>query len=175
MNNFWKEKTSWKLNFWYQRVIHLIIECNKVSCSEHITGGGNIYLCGCVSLLAPKCAVCVCVFVCVWYQIRVPVKKHIMCQTAVNFMPCCIKHIEVLLVPRPDMCKSILLLSKIVHQMWHDHPFSQRNRATERTVGWGLKVTGKWVGAGQNLKKGCGQYSGGSSENRRVSTFLPTM
>ena len=23
-------------------------------------------------------------------------------------------------------------------QMWHDHPFSQRNRTTERTVGWEL-------------------------------------
>ena len=44
-------------------------------------------------------------------------------------------HVKVLLVPRLDMCRSILLLSKIAHQMWHDHPFSQRSRTTEKTVG----------------------------------------
>ena len=33
------------------------------------------------------------------------------------------------------MCGSILSLSKIAHQMSHDHPFSQRNRTTERTMG----------------------------------------
>ena len=38
------------------------------------------------------------------------------------------------------MCRSILSLSKIAHQMWHDHPFSQRNRITERTLG--VKVGG---------------------------------
>ena len=42
----------------------------KIAAGEHITGGVNIYLYGCVSLLAPECAVCllcvcVCVFVCV--------------------------------------------------------------------------------------------------------------
>ena len=35
------------------------------------------------------------------------------------------------------MCRSILSLSKIANQMWHDHPFSQRNRTTERAVGVG--------------------------------------
>ena len=61
-----------------------------------------------------------------------------MCQSSVNVMPCCIKHAsrpfgtEVL---RLDMCRSILSLSKVVHQMWHDHPFSQRNRKTEWTMG----------------------------------------
>ena len=34
------------------------------------------------------------------------------------------------------MCKSIMSLSKIAHQMWHDHPFSQRSKTTERAVGW---------------------------------------
>ena len=38
-------------------------------------------------------------------------------------------------VPRLDMCRSILSLSKIAHQMWCDYSFSQRNRTTERTVG----------------------------------------
>ena len=45
-----------------------------------------------------------------------------------------------------DMCRSILSLSKIAHQMWHDHPFSQRNMTTERAVEWSLAVTGKWEG-----------------------------
>ena len=30
--------------------------------------------------------------------------------------------------------RSILSLNKIAHQIWCDHPFSQRNRTTERTV-----------------------------------------
>ena len=34
------------------------------------------------------------------------------------------------------MCRSIF--SKIAHQMWHDHPFSQRSRTTKRTVGMGV-------------------------------------
>ena len=52
VSNFWKEKTLWKVNFWY-------------SCYEHITGGADIYLYGCVSLLAHECVVCVCVCLCV--------------------------------------------------------------------------------------------------------------
>ena len=28
--------------------------------------------------------------------------------------------------------------------MWHNHPFSQRIMTTEKAMGWGLKVTGKW-------------------------------
>ena len=44
-------------------------------------------------------------------------------------------YIKVLLVPRPDMCRSMLSLSKIAHQMWRHHPFSQRNTTPERTVG----------------------------------------
>lgn len=39
----------------------LFIHCNKHSCSEHITGGVNIFLYGCVSLMLLEC----CVFVCV--------------------------------------------------------------------------------------------------------------
>ena len=40
------------------------------------------------------------------------------------------------------MCRSILSLCKIAHKMWRDHLISQRNRTTERIVGWGLVVTG---------------------------------
>ena len=44
-------------------------------------------------------------------------------------------------VPRLKICRSILSLSKIGYEMWHDHPLSQRNRATKRT-GWGEGVGG---------------------------------
>ena len=41
-------------------------------------------------------------------------------------------------VPMLNMCRSISSSSKIAHQMWHDHPFSQRNRTTEIPVGMGV-------------------------------------
>ena len=84
--DFWKEKTFWKVNFWYQQIIHLIIYCSKGSCCEKITDVVNIYLYGCVSLLAPECVVCVCV--CVISNI---VDLEFMCQTSVNLMPYYIK------------------------------------------------------------------------------------
>ena len=43
--------------------------------------------------------------------------------------------------------------------MWHDHPFSQRNRTTERSVGLqvgGDREMGGGEGVGQNLEKGGG-------------------
>ena len=54
-----EKKRLWNVNFWYQWIIHLIIKCIKGSCCEHITGGVNVYLFRCVSLLTPDCAVCV--------------------------------------------------------------------------------------------------------------------
>ena len=36
------------------------------------------------------------------------------------------------------MYKSTLSLSKIAHQMWHDHPFNQRNMTSERAAGLGV-------------------------------------
>ena len=36
-----------------------IIEYNTHSCYEHITGGVDIYLYRCVSVLAPVCTVCI--------------------------------------------------------------------------------------------------------------------
>ena len=41
----------------------LFIQFNTDSCCEDITGGVNIYLYGCVSLLAHECPMCVCVCV----------------------------------------------------------------------------------------------------------------
>ena len=52
------------------------------------------------------------------------------------------------------MCGSILSLSKIAHQMSRDHPFSQRNRTTERTMGVEVGGDREVGGGGQNLKKG---------------------
>ena len=52
------------------------------------------------------------------------------------------------------MCRSMLSLSKTVHQIWCDHPFSLRNSTTGRTMAVGAgddrEVGG---GSGQNLKK----------------------
>ena len=59
VNNFLKEMTLWKANFWYQWIINSMFQCNKDSCCEHI-GGVSIYLYGCVSLLARECSVCLC-------------------------------------------------------------------------------------------------------------------
>ena len=53
-------------------------------------------------------------------------------------------------VLRVDICRSLISLSKIAHQMWHDHPFSQRSKTTETAVRWGLEVARKEKGVGQN-------------------------
>ena len=114
------------------------------SCCEHITGGVNIHLYGCVSLLTSDHAVCLCLCLDVWYHIRVLAKKQIMSQTSVNSMLCFIKHTAGSLstkVPRVDMCRSIVSLSKLTNQMWQNHPLIQRNKATERAVGWRLEAS----------------------------------
>ena len=59
-------------------------------------------------------------------------------------------------VPRLKICRSILSLSKIGYEMWHDHPLSQRNWATERTAGgggWRGQRSGGEAVIGQILKK----------------------
>ena len=38
----------------------LFVQCSTDSCCGHITGGVNIYLYGCISLLVAVCAVCIC-------------------------------------------------------------------------------------------------------------------
>ena len=53
-------------------------------------------------------------------------------------------HIKVLLALRNQGSTCVDPLTKIAHQMLHDHPFCQRNRLNERT------------GGGQNLKGGGG-------------------
>ena len=58
-------------------------------------------------------------------------------------------HIKVL---RIDMCKSLIFLSKMAHQMWGDHPFSQRNKTTEREVG--MRVGVDWKAGGKGVVGG---------------------
>ena len=87
----------------------LLIQCNRNCCCEHITGGVNIYLYGCVSVLTP-----VCVGGCVWNTQQGPPGGT--------------------MVPRIDMCKS-MILSRVTHQMWRNHPLKQWNKATKRAVG----------------------------------------
>ena len=61
------------------------------------------------------------------------------------------------------MCRSIMSLSKITHQIWGGHPCSQRNKTAERAVRVG--VVDNMVGgeSDQNFeKKGGRQYRGSS-------------
>ena len=102
VNAFWKDKTLWKVNFWYHWISHLIIYLiiwyNKGSSFEHITSDINIHFDECVSLMAPECNV----FVRLWYQIGVPVKKPQYVSDLSKPDALLHKtHIKVLLVPRP--------------------------------------------------------------------------
>ena len=107
----------------------------KDSCSEHITVGSNIYLFGCVSLLAPECAecICLCVFVCVVSNESTSKKPHYL--PDVNKLDTLLlkTHIKILML---DMCRSIIL-SKIAHQIWRDDPFSKRNKKSKNALGVG--------------------------------------
>ena len=99
-----------KVNFW------LFIECNTDSCFERKTGGINIYLYGYVVLLAPVCTVCLFLFV--WYQIRVLAKSQVRPQKTKTFLHKTHHEVLVVLGTRLSMCRSIMSLSKITHQIW---------------------------------------------------------
>ena len=78
-------------------VSELFMQFNKDSCCEHITSGVNIFLYGCASLLAPECAVCLCVFTCVWVcDIKSEYQKepHYLSDlnNSINVIPCCIEN-----------------------------------------------------------------------------------
>ena len=60
-------------------------------------------------------------------------------------------HIKVLPVLRFDICRSIIPLSKVTHQMWRDHPLSQGNKETKRAEG--VEFGGD-EGLGKKLKMG---------------------
>ena len=53
------------------------------------------------------------------------------------------------------MCRTIISLSKIIHQMWRDHPFGQRNKTTKRVgefIGVYVYVCG-WAGGERGVSK----------------------
>ena len=58
--------------------------------------------------------------------------------------------------------KSMILLSKITHEMWCNHAFHQRKKATKRAGGW--KVGGGW----RKFEKGGVGNVGRPSGNRGV-------
>ena len=75
------------------------------------------------------------------------------------------------------MYRSILSLSKIVYQMWHYHPFSQRNMTAEKTVGAGvggdreLGVWGVWI----KFEKGvCGEGNIGGAGLHKITGLAPS-
>ena len=52
------------------------------------------------------------------------------------------------------MCTSIISLSKIAHQVWHNHSFSQKKRLQKEQWGWGMKAEGKGEGWTKFEKEG---------------------
>ena len=56
-----------------------------------------------------------------------------------------------------------MFLNKTAHQMWHDYPFSQRNRTTERIVRVGVEGDSEWGRVGvyyTKYEKEGNQYRG---------------
>ena len=130
------------------------------SCFEQITSGVNIHLHGCASLLAPECVVCVCVFVI--SNKSTSKKPHVSDLSKLDDTLLHKTLIKVLLFLRYmlGMCRSILSLSKIAHQLWCDLPFSQRNKTTERTIG--VEIRGDREMGKRIFEKGGKQYRGSS-------------
>ena len=58
------------------------------------------------------------------------------------------------------MCRCMISLSKITHQMWHDPPFSQENKATKRVVRVGVGGERGEKRVEQNFKKEGGGGAG---------------
>lgn len=98
-----------------------------------------------------------------WYQIRTLAKKpHV--SSLIKFDtslhktqqdPSCIK------VPRLDMCRPILCLSKIRHQMWCNHPKTQGNKKNSVGGGKGVdKICTKGEGVGNIVERGLHKIRG---------------
>ena len=69
-------------------------------------------------------------------------------------------------IPRLDMCRSILSLSKMIQQLWCNHPLSQRNKTIKKVVGMEVAGDGKRGGGGgdeQNSISGDREYRKRSS------------
>ena len=92
--------------------------------------------------LAPEWAVCLymCVCLCMILNQRTGKKTNYVSGLS-KLDACCIKHISRSFcfsgpkVPRLEMFRSIISLSKIIHKISRNHPFSQRNKTTEKSVG----------------------------------------
>ena len=98
-----------------------------------------------------------------------------MFQTTVNLTPCSIKHTSRCLwykVPRLDMCRSIISLSKTTHQIWCDHPFSQRTRQQKEHQGWNLQATRN--GRGQTIQ-GVFIKQGGQDPSANYGKLVKTL
>ena len=113
------------------------------------TSGVNIYLHG-VSVYWPLSVLCV--FVCVISNQSTNRKTHHVSDLSKLDTLLHKTHMKVFLAPRyQGSTWRGLSLSKIAHQIWHNHPFSQRNNTTERAVWFG--VGGDREGeAGKNFK-----------------------
>ena len=114
-----------------------------------------------VSISWPLCVVCLCLVCVISNENSISKFDALLCKTLS----------KVLLVlryqdPRIDMCRSITSLSKIKHQMWHNHPFSQRKKVTKRSVRLGKF----W----ENGVRGGRQYRGGLQKIGGFRNPLPT-
>ena len=56
-------------------------------------------------------------------------KNHVICvKRTTHLITCCIKGTK---ISRLSKCTSVISLSKITHQMWYDHTFTERSKATK--------------------------------------------
>ena len=131
-----------------------------------MTGGVNIRLYGCVILLALECDVCLFAYGCVISNQSTSKKAHVSDVSKLDALlhKTYSKVLSGIKVPRLDIYRSIILLSKIAHQMWYDHSFSQRNKTSKIAVE---------VKIGDNEKRGWTKIRkygvgniGGSSQQR---------
>ena len=138
------------------------IHCNKDSSCEHIPGGVNIYLYGCVSLLTPwLCCVslCVCMFVSVIRSQSTSKKPHYVSDLSkpdtllhkTHQIPSGTK------VPKLIMCRSLISFNEIAYQS-PIQPKKEDNRKSTGSGGW--KWQGKGKGCWTKLKKGVGNKGG---------------
>ena len=116
----------------------LLIQFNTGSCCEHITGVGNMYLYGCVTLITPVCAM----YLCVRYNIRVLAKHYIMCQTSVNLTSYCIKHTARSFwyhMPRLDVYRAFFIIYHNIKQNnasnVTESPIEPKNQDNKKAVG----------------------------------------
>ena len=107
----------------------------------------NIYMGVSVDWPLSMLCVCACVCVCVISNHSTSKKQNYVSDLS-KLDTLLHKHIAISSsteVSRLNMFRSIILLVKITYQMWHHHPFRQRNKTTKRAVGlqgWRWQVWG---------------------------------